>query len=146
MTDRFYPTELTCFCLVQSQGKLLVQHKTDSEFAPSLTFPGGHSEPGESLTACATRELEEECGLTVTDWRLAALVNFRRTDGNKELIVAFAATLPTPRPTQVTPGTKNEGETAWLPLAQVAQAPMNAVVRGVWDAYRQGTPRELYFD
>lgn len=146
MTDRFYPTELTCFCLVESQGQLLVMQKNDSEFAPSMTFPGGHVEPDEALTAAATRELAEECGLTVTTWRLASVVNFKREDGRKELIFVFAGTLPAPKRTQHRAGTKDEGQTRWVPIADFASLALNGVVRAVYDAYRSGQVKELFFN
>lgn len=146
MTDRFYPTELTCFCLVESQGQLLVMAKNDSEFAPSMTFPGGHVEPDEALTAAATRELAEECGLTVTTWHLASVVNFKRDDARKELIFVFAGTLPAPKRPQHRAGTKAEGPTRWVPIADVSTMNLNAVVRAVYDAYRRGHVKELYFN
>lgn len=146
MTDRFYPTELTCFCLVESQGQLLVMQKNDSEFAPSMTFPGGHGEPDEALTAAASRELAEECGLTVTNWRLASVVNFKREDSRKELIFVFAGTLPAPKRTQHRTGTKDEGQTRWVPVAEIGSLVLNNVVRAVYDAYRSGQVKELFFN
>ncbi|WP_125578985.1 NUDIX domain-containing protein [Lacticaseibacillus suibinensis] len=146
MTDRFYPTELTCFCLVESQGQLLVMQKIDSEFAPSMTFPGGHVEPDEALTAAATRELAEECGLTVATWRLASVVNFKREDGRKELIFVFAGTLPAPNQTHHRAGTKDEGQTRWVPIAEIGSMVLNPVVQAVYDAYRSGQVKELYFN
>ena len=141
---RFFPTEWTCFCIVKSQGQLLMQAKTDSEFEPSLTFPGGHVEPDESVTQAATRELFEECGLHVTAWQQQGFVNFKRRDGQRELIFICTATLPEPLTTAVTLG-KHEGQTRWVTIDTIQQETMNPVVKAVFTAYLNDQHQELYF-
>lgn len=41
-----------------------------------LTFPGGHVETGESVTASAIREIREEAGLTVSRLRMCGIVEW----------------------------------------------------------------------
>lgn len=142
--DRFYPTEWTCFCVVESQGQLLTQAKTDSEFEPSLTFPGGHVEPSESVTQTATRELFEECGLHADVWQQQGFVNFNRADGNRELIFICTTTMPEPLPTKVALG-KNEGQTHWLPIGEIKTEQLNSVVKAVFEAYSKHEHQELFF-
>ncbi|KRM55016.1 hypothetical protein FC18_GL001723 [Lacticaseibacillus sharpeae JCM 1186 = DSM 20505] len=42
--------------MIRCQDDLLVLAKNDSEFEPSLTFPGGHVEANESVTAGAVQK------------------------------------------------------------------------------------------
>ncbi|MEW6319654.1 MAG: NUDIX domain-containing protein [Acidobacteriota bacterium] len=51
--------------LLRADGAALLQHRDDKpglQHAGMWVAPGGHCEPGESLEACAKRELEEETG------------------------------------------------------------------------------------
>jgi 8-oxo-dGTP diphosphatase len=41
-----------------------------------LSFPGGHLEDGESLTACAEREVHEETGLVVRDLKPCGVIHW----------------------------------------------------------------------
>ncbi|MDD6175170.1 MAG: 8-oxo-dGTP diphosphatase [Firmicutes bacterium] len=83
--------ELTNMCMIEdpATGKLLVQDRKLSW--KGVAFPGGHVEPGESMTAAVVREVFEETGLTVSNVRLCGckswweqdfcyLVFFYRTD------------------------------------------------------------------
>lgn len=142
--NRFYPTEWTCFCVVESQGHLLMQAKTDSEFEPSLTFPGGHVETDESVTQAATRELFEECGLHADVWQQQGFVNFNRDDGNRELIFICTTTMPEPLSTKVSVG-KNEGQTQWLPIGEIKAKQLNSVVKAVYEGYLNHEHHELFF-
>ncbi len=121
-----------------------MQAKTDSEFEPSLTFPGGHVEPNESVTQAASRELFEECGLRIDDWQQLGFVNFQRNDGKRELIFICTNALPEALSTHVAMG-NNEGETQWQPINGIDSELMNPVVRSVFEAYTNQNPRELYF-
>ncbi|WP_412989482.1 NUDIX domain-containing protein [Pediococcus siamensis] len=143
--DRTYPCELTCLCLINCHQKLLVMQKTDSEFEPSLTFPGGHVEPHESVTAAAIREIHEETGLHVTTPQLCGFVNFDRRDGRKEFIYIYQITVERETPTRALTGTKNEGTTLWLPITQIRKFHLNAVISAVLETYLHHVPRELYF-
>lgn len=56
-------------------GRVLVLDRCKTDW-PGLTFPGGHVEPGESLTACAAREIAEETGLSVRNLTPCGVVHW----------------------------------------------------------------------
>ncbi|MCT3035405.1 NUDIX domain-containing protein [Pediococcus parvulus] len=143
--DRTYPCELTCICLINCNQKILVMKKNDSEFEPSLTFPGGHVEPNESVTSAAIREIKEETGLTIVSPTLMGFVNFDRQDSLKELIFVYQATIPTETATHNLSGTKNEGQTLWLARNQMKNYKLNSVVSAIFTDYLNHKNKELYF-
>ncbi|PWK12822.1 NUDIX hydrolase [Tumebacillus permanentifrigoris] len=57
----------SCVLLVDEQGRLLLNHRTDNGF---WGLPGGIMEPGESLEETARREIWEEAGITVRELQL----------------------------------------------------------------------------
>lgn len=69
-------------------GRVLVQHRLPKPTNPwcGLTFPGGHVEAGESVTASAVREICEETGLSIGNLRLCGIVEWEtigdRTKGS----------------------------------------------------------------
>ena len=77
-------------CMIEDamSGRVLVQHRLPKATNPwsGLTFPGGHVELGESITASTVREIREETGLTVASLRLCGVVEWEtigdRADGS----------------------------------------------------------------
>ena len=77
-------------CMIEdlATGRVLVQHRLPKATNPwsGLTFPGGHVEAGESITASTVREIREETGLTVSNLRMCGVVEWEtigeRTDGS----------------------------------------------------------------
>ena len=64
--------ELTNMCMVCDGTRVLVQDRVKPGW-PGITFPGGHVEAGESITASVIREVFEETGLTVERPRLCGV-------------------------------------------------------------------------
>jgi 8-oxo-dGTP diphosphatase len=77
MAQRTIPTELTNFMVLQDleTNKLLVMLKHSKRHGDFYTFPGGHADEHEPMTVAATRELEEETGLTVHNPQLMGFIN-----------------------------------------------------------------------
>ena len=77
-------------CMIEdlATGRILVQHRLPKASNPwcGLTFPGGHVEAGESITASTVREIREETGLTVSNLRMCGVVEWEtigeRADGS----------------------------------------------------------------
>ena len=67
-------------CMIEDKatGRVLVQHRLPKPTNPwcGLTFPGGHVEAGESITASTVREIREETGLTVSNLRMCGVVEW----------------------------------------------------------------------
>ena len=69
-------------------GRILVQHRLAKPTTPwcGLTFPGGHVEAGESISASVVCEICAETGLTVSNLRMCGVVEWetigKRADGS----------------------------------------------------------------
>ena len=83
-------TTLCNMCMIEdaATGRVLVQHRLPKATNPwcGLTFPGGHVEAGESITASVAREIREETGLTVSELRMCGVVEWetlgKRAEGS----------------------------------------------------------------
>ena len=83
-------TTLCNMCMIEdtATGRVLVQHRLAKPTNPwcGLTFPGGHVEAGESITASTVREIREKTGLTVSNLRQCSVVEWeprgKRADGS----------------------------------------------------------------
>lgn len=77
-------------CLIEdtATGRVHVQHRLPkpTNLWCGLTFPGGHVEAGESITASMVREVREETGLAVLKLRICGVAEWEnigeRTDGS----------------------------------------------------------------
>jgi 8-oxo-dGTP diphosphatase len=89
-------TTLCNMCMIEDKatGRVLVQHRLAKPTNPwcGLTFPGGHVEDGESITASTIREIREETGLTVANLRMCGVVEWEtigeRTDDSPAEVTA----------------------------------------------------------
>ncbi len=72
--------------IVIRHGQVLVGRRlSESHGHDTWQFPGGHLEFGESVEACATREVAEEAGLTITDLSPGPYTNDRFTGEDDEV-------------------------------------------------------------
>ena len=119
-------------CMIEdaSTGCVLVQHRLAKPTNPwcGLTFPGGHVEAGESLTASTVREIREETGLTVSNLRMCGVVEWETigkraegspaevTDNSKYIVFMF-------RTSTFTGELKSsaEGQMEWMTLDEMCK-------------------------
>ncbi|MGF0536627.1 NUDIX hydrolase [Agrobacterium sp. ES01] len=73
-----YPTPQTAASAIAVfAGQVLLVRRRNPPAADLYAFPGGRSEPGETLEETALRELEEETGVTATNPRLYAFYDLK---------------------------------------------------------------------
>ncbi len=81
--------ELTVLCLLEKDGRVLLQDRVKDDWH-GYALPGGHVEPGESFVEAAVREMREETGLTIKDPRLAGVKQFP-IEGGRYVVFLFRA-------------------------------------------------------
>lgn len=98
-----------------SQGRILVEDRVDPDW-PGVVFPGGHIDPGESLTHAAIREVFEETGLTIEAPLLCGVKQFQKDDGARYVVFLhktnrFSGEIKS----------SEEGEVFWLERARIGE-------------------------
>ena len=117
-------------CMIEdaATGRVLVQHRLPKPTNPwcGLTFPGGHVEAGESITASTIREIREETGLTVSHLRLCGVVEWEtigeRADGSPAEVEANSKYIVFLFRTSTYTGVLDssaEGQMEWMPLDEM---------------------------
>ena len=107
----------TSLCYLERGGQYLMLHrvkKENDENHDKWIGVGGKFEPGESPEDCVCREVLEETGLRLTDYRYCGIVTFVNGDWT-EYMHLFHATGFTG-----TPKDCDEGELAWIGKRQLA--------------------------
>ena len=61
--------------IVRKDGDILLGKRKNAHGAGGWQFPGGHLEYGESIEACAIREVFEETGLSIKNLRIGPYTN-----------------------------------------------------------------------
>lgn len=81
--------ELTNMCMVYRGDEVVVQRRRPEHGWPGITFPGGHVEPGESVTQSVIREVFEETGLTIAHPRLCGIKDWIEDDGGRYIVFLY---------------------------------------------------------
>lgn len=113
---------LTTLCYLEKDGCYLVMHrnkKSNDENGDKWIGVGGKFEPGESPDECALREVREETGLTMTDYRLRGLITFVSDEWGTEYMHLFTCTDFTGELTEC-----DEGDLVWLPKTELLKKKM----------------------
>lgn len=87
--------EFTTLCYLEQQEQYLMLHrikKKEDINKGKWIGVGGHVEPGESPEDCLLREVYEETGLTLTEYRFRGLLTFLYNDNEAEYICLYTAT------------------------------------------------------
>ncbi|MFZ1249763.1 MAG: NUDIX domain-containing protein [Candidatus Saccharimonadales bacterium] len=60
--------------VLNAKGQIMIIRRTGAH-APKYSIPGGALELGETFEACAIRELQEECNITIQQPKVIAVTN-----------------------------------------------------------------------
>lgn len=113
---------LSTLCYIEKDGCWLMLHrvkkKNDLNHDKWIGV-GGKFEEGESPEDCLLREVGEETGLTLTDYRFRGLVTFVSNEAPTEYMHLFTATGFTGALRDC-----DEGTLEWVPIPQVETLPL----------------------
>lgn len=84
------PTELTNMIMLEDPvtHQVLVEDRQNPNW-PGVTFPGGHIEPGETVTASIIRETAEETGLTIRAPQLVGIKEWPTGQTGRYIVFLF---------------------------------------------------------
>ncbi|MBQ9413177.1 MAG: 8-oxo-dGTP diphosphatase [Oscillospiraceae bacterium] len=111
----------TTLCYIERDGAWLLLHRIKKEGdlnRDKWIGLGGKCEEGESPEDCVLREVREEAGLTLTQYRYRGLVTFVSDRWEGEYMHLFTASDFTG-----TPGECDEGVLEWIPKPDFAALP-----------------------
>lgn len=112
----------TTLCYIERGDQYLMMHrvkKKNDENRDKWIGIGGKFEDAESPEDCVLREVKEETGLTLTDYRYRGLVTFVSDQLNTEYMHLFTADGYEGELTQC-----DEGELAWIGKKELLVLPM----------------------
>ena len=111
----------TTLCYIERDGAYLMLHRVKKENdlnRDKWIGVGGKFEPGESPEECLLREVREETGLTLTDWRFRGIVTFVSDRWPTEYMHLFTAGGFTGRLREC-----GEGMLEWVPRERLPALP-----------------------
>ncbi len=113
--------KLSNMCRIIDNDKVVVQMRTKNDW-PGITFPGGKVENNESIYESCVREVKEETGLDVFHLSLKGIVHYQLQEKEEKWIIylyethSFSGQLKQ---------SENEDEVYWMPLDELAKAPLS---------------------
>jgi 8-oxo-dGTP diphosphatase len=115
-----YRRILSTLCYAEHGNQVLMLHRAKEPNFGLWTAPGGKLEWDESPVECVVREMREETGLSIDRPELRGLITeVSPVEHYQWMMFVFVA----PRFSGQL-GSCNEGELAWVPIAQVSQLPI----------------------
>lgn len=115
-------SNLTTLCYIMQDDKYLMMHRVKKEHdinKDKWVGVGGHFEADESPEECLLREVYEETGLTLKEWKLRGIVTFICDRCQTEYMFLYTAT-----DFEGHIGECNEGELEWILKKDVYNLPI----------------------
>lgn len=115
-------SNLTTLCYIERDDSYLMLHRVKKERdinRDKWVGVGGHFEKDESPEECLLREVREETGLTLTDWRLRGVITFMTDVWQTEYMFLYTAGGFEGALTDC-----NEGILEWVPKNRVYDLPI----------------------
>ncbi len=107
----------TTLCYIEKEDEYLMLHrikKVNDENHDKWIGVGGKFESGESPEDCLLREVKEETGLTLTDYRFRGIVTFVSNEWGTEYMHLFTAS-----GFEGDMKSCEEGELVWVPKSEI---------------------------
>ncbi len=114
--------QLTTLCYIERDEKYLMLHRVKKENDlnhDKWVGVGGKFREGETAEECLLREVKEETGYTLTDYRLRGIITFLSDKWEPEVMYLYTAAGFTGE--QIT---CSEGNLAWIPKAEIEGLPL----------------------
>lgn len=80
--------EIANLCMIYEGSRVVVQDRKKMDW-PGIAFPGGHVEPGESITESVIREMKEETGLTIQHPILCGIKEWTKDNGTRYILFFY---------------------------------------------------------
>lgn len=116
--------KLTTLCYIEKEDKYLMLHRVKKENdcnKDKWIGVGGKFEEGESPEECLLREVYEETGLTLTNYRFRGLVTFVSDEWEGEYMHLFTANAFEGELLEYAMKDCDEGELVWMPKNEIEQ-------------------------
>lgn len=113
--------QLVTNCVIKDGDRLLMLKKPRRGW---WVAPGGKVEPGESLHEAVVREIAEETGLTIQDPMLRGVFTIILQDGDQLVDHWMLFTFYAEKFDGEVLEETEEGELAWVPVAELSERPM----------------------
>ena len=114
--------KLTTLCYIEKDGCYLMLHRTKKQHDVNhdkWIGVGGKFEPNEMPEECLLREVKEETGLFLLNYRYRGILTFIADGWESEYIHLYTATAFTGELTECT-----EGTLEWVPKEQIETLPI----------------------
>lgn len=111
--------KLTTLCYIEQDNQYLMLHrvkKENDENHDKWIGVGGKFEEGESPEDCLLREVKEETGLTLREYRLHGIITFVSNEWGTEYMYLYTATKYEGTLTEC-----DEGELVWIPKDELSK-------------------------
>ena len=137
--SRKVQVELVTMCMVYDGDRVLVQDRVDPDW-PGITFPGGHVEPGESITQSVIREVKEETGLTVEHPILCGVKDWIEDDGSRYIVFLYKCSTFSEELSS-----SEEGEVFWADRADLPGMNLSSGMEETFEVFFNDDISELFY-